>query len=45
VLDELFDVAVIPGAVRPMLLGLKTDEIKQMVRTEEQAWLDRFVVS
>ena len=32
VVDELFDVAVIPGAVRPMLLGFKTDEIKRMVR-------------
>jgi len=32
VVEELFDVAVIPGAVRPMLLGFKTDEIKRMVR-------------
>ena len=30
--EELFDVAVIPGATRPMLLGFKTDEIKHMVR-------------
>jgi len=32
VVEELFDVAVVPGAVRPMLLGFKTDEIKRMVR-------------
>lgn len=32
IVEELFDVAVIPGAVRPMLLGFKTDEIKRMVR-------------
>lgn len=31
-IEELFDVAVIPGAIRPMLLGFKTDEIKHMVR-------------
>ena len=31
-IDELFDVSVIPGAIRPMLLGFKTDEIKHMVR-------------
>jgi uncharacterized protein (TIGR03032 family) len=34
VVEELFDVAVLPGAVRPMLLGFKTDEIKHMVRFE-----------
>jgi len=32
VVEELFDVAVVPGAIRPMLLGFKTDEIKRMVR-------------
>ncbi len=32
VVEELFDVSVIPGAIRPMLLGFKTDEIKHMVR-------------
>ncbi len=31
-IDELFDVSVIPAAIRPMLLGFKTDEIKHMVR-------------
>ena len=34
VVQELFDVAVMPGVLRPMLLGFKTDEIKQMVRFE-----------
>jgi uncharacterized protein (TIGR03032 family) len=28
---ELYDVAVLPGAVRPMVLGFKTDEIQRMV--------------
>ena len=32
VVEELYDVAVIPDAVRPMLLGFKTDEIKHMIR-------------
>ena len=32
VVEELYDVAVIPGAVRPMVLGFKTDEIKHMIR-------------
>ncbi|HMA98170.1 MAG TPA: TIGR03032 family protein [Wenzhouxiangella sp.] len=35
VVEELFDVTVIPGAIRPMLLGFKTDEIKRMVRFDE----------
>ena len=35
IVEELFDVAVLPGAVRPMLLGFKTDEIKHMVRFED----------
>jgi hypothetical protein len=34
VVEQRFDFAVIPGAVRPMLLGFKTEEIKRMVRTE-----------
>lgn len=32
IVEELFDVAVLPGAIRPMLLGFKTDEIKQMIK-------------
>jgi len=32
VVEELYDVAVIPGARRPMLLGFKSDEIKHMIR-------------
>jgi uncharacterized protein (TIGR03032 family) len=35
VVEELFDVTVIPSAIRPMLLGFKTDEIKRMVRFDE----------
>jgi uncharacterized protein (TIGR03032 family) len=32
VVEELYDVAVLPGVVRPMALGLISDEIKRMVR-------------
>ena len=28
---ELYDVAVLPGVVRPMALGFKTDEIQRVV--------------
>jgi len=34
VIEELFDVAVLHSAIRPMLLGFKTDEIKHMIRFE-----------
>ena len=37
IVQEMFDVAVLPGAVRPMLLGFKTDEIKHMVRMDDGA--------
>lgn len=32
---ELYDVAVLPGAARPMALGFKTDEIRRMLSVEE----------
>jgi len=32
VIEELFDVMVLPGCTKPNLLGFKTDEIKHMVR-------------
>ncbi len=31
---EMYDVAVLPGAKRPMALGFQTDEIKQLLSTE-----------
>jgi uncharacterized protein (TIGR03032 family) len=34
---ELYDVAVLPGVVRPMALGFKTDEIKRMIAIDEEA--------
>ena len=37
IVQELYDVAVIPGAVRPTALGLKTDEIRRMIRVGEPA--------
>jgi hypothetical protein len=36
---ELCDVAVLPGVVRPMAFGLKTDEISRTVTVDaEGAW-------
>ncbi len=31
-IGELYDVAVLPGVVRPMAIGLVTDEIRRMIR-------------
>jgi uncharacterized protein (TIGR03032 family) len=36
---ELYDVAVLPGVVRPMALGFKTDEIERMVVAGEEGSL------
>ena len=36
---ELYDVVVLPGAVRPMALGFKTEEIQRMLRIDEPAEL------
>lgn len=35
VVHELYDVAVLPGVVRPMALGLKTDEIRRTLSVAE----------
>ena len=35
IVEELFDVAILPEAIRPMLLGFKTDEIKHMIKFDE----------
>jgi uncharacterized protein (TIGR03032 family) len=32
VVQELYDVVALPGCTRPMALGLKTDEIRRMIR-------------
>ena len=37
VLQELYDVAVLPQVRRPMLLGLKTDEIRRVIRMPPDA--------
>jgi uncharacterized protein (TIGR03032 family) len=37
VVEELYDVAVLPGAVRPMALGFKTDEIRRTITVDEPA--------
>ncbi|MEL6479613.1 MAG: TIGR03032 family protein [Pseudomonadota bacterium] len=37
VVEELYDVAILPGMRRPMALGFKTNEIRFMVRPAEQS--------
>jgi len=32
---ELYDVAVLPGVTRPMLLGLKSDEVQRTIAMGE----------
>jgi len=39
IVEELYDVAVIPGARRPMAFGFKTDEIRRAIRVGEEASL------
>ncbi len=34
VVEELYDVAVLPGVIRPMAIGFRTDEIRFMVRPD-----------
>jgi hypothetical protein len=34
-IEELYDVAVLPGAVRPMALGLMSDEIRRTISVGE----------
>jgi hypothetical protein len=35
VIQELYDIVVLPGVTRPKALGFKTDEIQRNVRFEE----------
>ena len=35
VVEELYDVVTLPGVVRPMALGFKTDEIRRTLSIEE----------
>jgi uncharacterized protein (TIGR03032 family) len=35
IVHELYDVVALPGIVRPMALGLKTDEIRRLLTIEE----------
>jgi len=37
VVEELYDVAVLPGVRRPMALGFKTEEIRRVIRIGEPA--------
>ena len=34
--SELYDVAVLPGAVRPMAVGFKTDEIQRLITVDQE---------
>jgi len=34
VVEELYDVVVLPGVQRPMALGFKTDEIRRILSIE-----------
>jgi hypothetical protein len=38
---ELYDVVVLPGVVRPMALGFKTDEIQRILRMDEPGEVSR----
>ena len=35
IVEELYDVVTLPGVVRPMALGFKTDEIRRTISIEE----------
>ena len=37
--SELYDVALLPGVVRPMVLGFQTDEIQRMLAVEDEGTL------
>ncbi len=37
IIEELYDVAVIPGAQRPMALGFISDEIRRMITVGKPA--------
>lgn len=37
IVEELYDVVILPGVQRPMALGLKTDEIRHVLTIEESA--------
>ena len=39
ILKELYDVVALPGIIRPMAIGFKTDEIRRMLRLEEMGSL------
>jgi uncharacterized protein (TIGR03032 family) len=39
IFTELYDVAVLPGLVRPMALGFKTSEIERIVSVDEESQL------
>lgn len=36
IINELFDAAVLPGFIRPMAIGLKTDEIRRVLSVEPE---------
>lgn len=36
VVEELYDVAVLPGVIRPMALGFKSDEIRHIIKLDDE---------
>jgi hypothetical protein len=36
IVEELYDVTVLPGVVRPMALGFKSDEIRRVITIEKR---------
>ena len=42
--SELYDVAVVPGAVRPMALGFKSDELRRTITFEDEGGVARHVL-
>ena len=36
VVEELYDVTVLPGVIRPSVIGFRTDEIRFLVRPSRQ---------
>ncbi len=35
IVDELYDVVLLPGVTRPMALGFKTDEVRRVLNVDE----------
>lgn len=45
IVEELYDVQVLPNTVRPMALGFKTDEIRRFITVEHADRAERFEIT